>query len=133
MFVRFVVPSRIHAESQVAMGAIALAYQLVDEEAIADADRGELARWLRWFEDHLPVPDRFNRTTSKGWYRRNTRGIAWLRATANEHIEAMRALGVVVTRCGFPVAELRADRVGYVTYEDATQVIAEPFRDTPTR
>jgi hypothetical protein len=31
------------------------------------------------------------------------------------------------------VVELRTERVGYVVYEDEAQVVAEPFRDTPTK
>ena len=86
-----------------------------------------------WFESLLPVPDRFNRTKSKGWYRRQTRGISWLRVTAVDHVASMKRLAEVVTQCGYQVAELRTDRVGYVTYEDEVQVVAEPFRETPTR
>jgi hypothetical protein len=76
------------------------------------------------------APDRFNRTTSTGWYRRETRGICWLRATASEHIQAFRALAAVLVRCGCQVRELRETRIGYVIYQDDVQVVAEPFRDT---
>lgn len=35
-----------------------------------------LSETLAWFEKNLKTPDRFNRTRSKGYYRRNTKGIA---------------------------------------------------------
>lgn len=132
-FVRFVVPAVIHDESQSAIGVIALAYKLVDAPDTANALRQELQELLTWFEAALAVPDRFNRTTSKGWYRRNTRGISWLRCSAAEHVAVMRRLADGVSRCGHTVAEIRADRVGYVIYEDDVQVVAEPFRDTRTQ
>jgi hypothetical protein len=31
---------------------------------------------------------------------------------------------------GIPVRMLKADRIGYVVYEDEYQVVAEPFADT---
>lgn len=39
----------------------------------------------------------------------------------------------VVARCGYEVSEVRETRVGYLTYEDEVQVVAEPFRDTRLR
>ena len=95
--------------------------------------RGQIAELIGWIEAQVPLPDRFNRTTSKGWYRRTPRGISWLRASASRHLDVFRALAALVTTCGCDVAELRETRVGYVAYEDDVQVVAEPFRDTRTR
>ena len=68
------------------IGVIAAAYELAHSSAHPDATVNELRRWLTWFETHLAVPDRFNRTKSKSWYRRDTHGISWLRAGATEHV-----------------------------------------------
>jgi hypothetical protein len=131
--VRFVVPAVIHDESQNAVGVITLAYELVDAPDTSGDVRQDLQKLLTWFEAALAVPDRFNRTKSKGWYRRKTRGISWLRCSAEEHVAAMRRLADAVSRCGHTVAEVRSDRPGYVIYEDDVQVVAEPFRDTRTK
>jgi hypothetical protein len=131
--VRFVVPTWTHRESQVPIGVIGAAYELLRQDSLNHELRNELERWIGWFEENLTVPDRFNRTRSKGWYRRETRGISWLRTTAADHLAAMADLAACITRCGHATAEVRAERVGYVVYEDDVQVIAEPFRDTPTR
>jgi hypothetical protein len=127
---RFIVAGQVHRESQTAIGIVAVAYERAGSDEVSEAVRADLRRWLTWIEQHLDVPDRFNRTTSKGWYRRETRGICWLRTTASEHIMAFRALADVLVRCGCQVSELRETRVGYVIYEDDVQVVAEPFRDT---
>jgi hypothetical protein len=132
-FVRFVVPGVIHDESQTAVGVVTLAYELVDAADTPKDLRQDLHELLTWFETALAVPDRFNRTKSKGWYRRKTRGISWLRCSAEEHVAVMRRLADAVSKCGHTVAEIRADRVGYVIYEDEVQVVAEPFRDTRTK
>ena len=39
---------------------------------------------------------------------------------------------MILEQYGHPVVMLSEPRVGYVTYEDAFQVIAEPFSDTQT-
>jgi transcriptional regulator with XRE-family HTH domain len=80
-FVRYVVPSWTHRESQAPIGVIGAAYELLDQDTLIAELHGEVERSIRWIEDHLATPDRFNRTKSKGWYRRETRGIAWLRAS----------------------------------------------------
>jgi hypothetical protein len=131
--VRFVVPSRIHPESQTAIGVVAMAYELCDSTEVNPELQAELSRLLTWIEDNIDAPERFNRTKSKGWYRRETRGISWLRASAGEHVDAFRSLANVVARCGYDVSEIRETRVGYLTYEDDVQVVAEPFRDTRRR
>lgn len=109
------------------------AYELVRQDTVSDELRRELEHWIEWFEQNLAVPDRFNRTKSKGWYRRDARGISWLRTTAADHLAAMADLAACIAKCGHATIELRTERVGYVVYEDELQVVAEPFRDTPTR
>jgi len=87
---------------------------------------------LTWFAQHLETPSRFNRTKSKGYYRRNTRGIAWFKDSATEHLARMQEIRRVLEQHGHVVEMISEARVGYVVYEDAFQVIAEPFSDTRT-
>ena len=91
-----------------------------------------MAEHLGWFEKNLQAPARFNRTKSKGFYRRNTRGIAWFKDTATEHLARIHAIKDILERYGHPVVLLSEARVGYVIYDDAFQVVAEPFADTQT-
>jgi len=129
--VRFVV-SQTHAESGVEGGLFGAAYALRDAEDVSQEHRQELSELLLWFEKHLPTPNRFNRTSSKGYYRRNQKGIAWFRDTAEGHLSRMHELKRIAEANGHSVALIREDRVGYVVYEDDVQVIAEPFADTRT-
>ena len=93
-FIRFVI-SRPDPDSGVAQGVFAIAYQLRDSSDIGPADRETLLRNLKWFEDNLQTPSRFNRTKSKGFYRRQARGIAWFRDTATEHLARMHLIKCV--------------------------------------
>ena len=88
---------------------------------------------LAWFEKHVTVPERFNRSKSKGYYRRKSRGVAWFRDSATECISRMHELKRIVECSGCPVDIVREERVGYIVYEDEWQVIAEPFSETRTR
>jgi hypothetical protein len=130
-FIRFVLARR-HSDSGLEDGAFGLAYELRDSPDVETADRDLLAETLTWFETNLETPTRFNRTKSKGFYRRNTRGIAWFKDSATEHLARMHQIKMVLEQYGHPVVMLSEPRVGYVTYEDAFQVIAEPFSDTQT-
>lgn len=130
-FVRFVLSTR-HPESGVGDGAFGLAYELRDSSRVDEEDRKLLAEMLAWFEKCLPTPDRFNRTTSRGFDRRRTRGIAWFKDSANECVARMHRIKSILEKYGHSVTMLTETRVGYVTYEDDVQVIAEPFSDTET-
>jgi len=129
--IRFVVARR-HPDSGVEDGTFALAYTLRDSARVEAADRDLLAANLAWFEKNLQLPRRFNRTRSKGFYRRRTRGIAWFKDTAIEHLTRMHQIKGVLEQYGYPVVMISETRVGYVIYDDEFQVVAEPFSDTQT-
>jgi hypothetical protein len=131
-FLRFVV-ARLDPNSGAKQGVFAVAYGLRDSPSVEAGDREMLAENLRWFEEHLETPNRFNRTTSKGFYRRNTRGIAWFKDTATEHLRRMHQIVAVLERYGHHVEIVAESKVGYVVYDDPIQVVAEPFGDTRTR
>lgn len=130
-FLRFIVTG-LHPESGVEDGLFRLAYKMRDDPAVGEADRKTLSETLEWFEKNLETPHRFNRTRSKGYYRRNTKGIAWFRDTASECVSRMHIIKQVLEAHGHGITVLRETRVGYVVYEDADQIIAEPFSDTRT-
>lgn len=130
-FIRFVT-SRRHPDSGVEDGIFAAAYRLLKAGELTQADREVLRQNLAWFEAHLPTPSRFNRTTSKGSYRRNAKGISWFKDTATECLQRMHALKELLEAHGHPVSIVREDRVGYIVHEDDFQVTAEPFSDTRT-
>jgi hypothetical protein len=89
------------------------AYELRDAPHVDAADRSVLAENLKWFEKNLETPSRVNRTKSKGFYRRKTRGIAWFKDAATEHLARMHQIKTVLEQYGHPVvmlSEPRSDR-----------------------
>jgi len=87
---------------------------------------------LNWFRNNLPVPTRFNRSRSKGYYRRGTKGISWFKDSAAECLARMHVLRQIAETHGQPITVVTEDRVGYIVDEDDVQVVAEPFADTRT-
>lgn len=130
-FIRFVLAKR-HPDSGVEDGTFTLAYELRDSPHVDAADRDLLAENLAWFEKNLETPTRFNRTKSKGFYRRKARGIAWFKDTPTEHLARMHQIKAVIERYGHSVVMLSEARIGYVIHDDEFQVVAEPFSDTQT-
>jgi hypothetical protein len=118
-----------HPDTAVEEGIFGAAYRLRDALHTLHHDRLELKDLLSWFEANLAQPQRFNRTKSKGYYRRNTAGVSWFKSTAAEHIDRIRSITAILEQYGFAVSQISTDRPGYVVFEDDNQVVAEPFRE----
>jgi hypothetical protein len=69
-------------------------------------------------------------TCYRQFYRKKSAAISWFKDTAHEHLARVRELVVILEHHGVPVRMLKADRVGYVVYEDEFQIVAQPFADT---
>ena len=108
--IRFVV-AELNPESGVEDGIFGLAYELRDSPEVDISDRDLLAQNLAWFEKNLETPSRFNRTKSKGFYRRNTRGIAWFKDGATEHLARMHKIKRVLEQYGHPVVMVSESRL----------------------
>jgi hypothetical protein len=127
MLLRFVL-QRSHPDTAVEEGVFGAAYELRDGTLISVSDRGSLEGLLGWFDANLGKPQRLNSTKSRGYYRRRTAGISWLKPTASEHIAKMRALIAILEKNDYQVSQITTNRPGYVVFEDEHQVVAEPFR-----
>jgi hypothetical protein len=120
---------RSHPDTGVDEGIFHAAYDLRDDALTSISDRRLLEDLLSWFEANLAEPARLNRTSSKGYYRRRTKGVSWLKSTATEHIAKMRELAAILEENGYAVSQVTGRKPGYVVFEDDHQVVAEPFRD----
>jgi hypothetical protein len=96
---------------------------------MTSADMESLADLLLWFDCNIEEPDRFNRTKSKGWQRRNSKGLSWFRTNAGEQISKAHWIVALLRKYGHEVEEVRTNRPGFVVYTDEHQVVAEPFSD----
>ena len=128
MYLRFVVP-RKHLDSGVRAGIFGAAYAVQRGSDLSPHEREELDGLLGWFNDNLELPFRFNRTKSKGYVSRATKGISWFKASAEEHVTKMHRLAAILEDQGHHVSLIKTTNPGYLVYEDEHQVVAEPFKD----
>ena len=108
--------SQRHPDSGVNDGLFGVAYTIRDRANTSTEHQRLLTDLLTWFTTHLTVPDRFNRSSSKGYYRRNSKGIAWFRDTAVEHISRMHELRRIAEANGYEVSVIAEERIGYIVY-----------------
>lgn len=126
MYLRFVTAA-IDPQSGARLGVFQAAFDLRRAGALEPWEEEQLAALLEWFDAHLDRPLRLRRSRR---VHATDRAICWFKADARVHIVQMRALGALLDEHGVHVRVLRTDRPGYVVYEDAFQVAAEPFADS---
>ena len=125
MYLRFVVDD-IDEDSERALGVFHAVWNLRDEGKLYahEEEQHDSTRW--WF--HEKRPTRF--TASKPpFYRKKSKAISWFKDSATEHLARVCEFVAILETHGVPVRMLKAQRVGYVVYEDKYQVVAEPFAD----
>jgi len=127
MYLRFVVAD-IDEDSGKELGVFHAIRELRDAGKLHphEGEQHDLIR--KWFNENLEKPTRF--TASKPpFYRKQPKAISWFKDNAHEHIAHVRSLVTILQNHGVSVQMLKTERVGYVAYEDAHQIVAEPFAD----
>jgi hypothetical protein len=125
--IRFVTTSR-HPPYGHRTGIFKTAYALWRESKLSQPDAKELRALLDWFSDNLAIPQRFAASRNP---RAQGTEISWVRASAHQHVSRLQRLAALIETAGIVLEELRTTRPGYVLYQDAHQVVALPFADTP--
>jgi hypothetical protein len=132
MYVRFVGHVKDDTSGQPA-GIFQLAEQLLDDNQIDADEHAELRALIKWFENNLPAPTRLSpyrggwrRGYRDSWHRRRL-AICWFKPEAQEHVERGWQMARILERHGVAIEMVRTRKPGYVTYEDAWQVVAMPF------
>lgn len=129
-YLRFVRPNTIENLGS-REGFFCAAYELRSALSLEDYTSEQLEDHLSWFRQNLTIPDKFNRSKSKGSRGRKTAGLSWFKEDASEAVRRSFELINLLQENGYPIEVIRTERVGYVVYEDDQQVVAEPFSDTP--
>jgi hypothetical protein len=125
MYLRFVVAD-IDEDSGKELGVFQAVFNLRYDGKLYPHEEEQHDLIREWFNNNLEKPTRF--TASKPpFYRRQPKAISWFKDNAHEHIARVRELVTILQHHGVVVQMLKTDRVGYVVYEDAYQIVAEPF------
>ena len=128
MLLRFVISER-DPRTGMPTGLLTVAYRLLRTDNLVASDDEALGCQLRWLEQHLPEPERFARKRNVS--HKYTHGVSWLKPEAGEALRRFHAIADVLRCNDLPVEILHTERPGYVVYQDAWQVVAEPFHGDP--
>lgn len=129
MFLRFVA-SKIDYVSGVEAGVFVAAYELYYSSRLPDYETEALRALLDWFNLNLEHPTRFSRS-KRHWGA--GKGVCWFKPTANAHLSKIHEMIFILENNGVLIRMIKANRVGYVVYEDEHQIVAEPFSDMSIR
>lgn len=124
MYVRFVIDA-IDGKSGVQLGIFQAMFKLWRSGKLSAQEESEWARLRGWLRIELEEPSRLTRSS-----RPNAPGkaVSWYKAGAKEHIAHARAVAQLLSQHDMQSHMVQTDRPGYVVYEDAYQIVAEPFR-----
>lgn len=129
MFIRFIC-AEVDRDSQVRAGIFTAAGRLRDSEGLPDYEFDALMSLAEWFNENLDKPTRFSRSKRA---EEKYRAVCWFKPTAREHIARAWELVWILERNDVLIDVVKAERVGYVVYEDDFQVAAEPYYETRFR
>ena len=96
------------------------------DASLPDYEYERLREIFDWFNENLEKPRRFSRSRRRnGKYR----AVCWFKSSAKRHLEKIRELIALLENNEVMVRMIKAEKVGYVVYEDEFQIVAEPFAD----
>lgn len=128
MYIRFAI-HKIDGESGRRQGLFQAMSDLEHSGLLLKHEQEQYDEAYEWFRHNLKKPRSFSRSSKP--HAKNV-ALSWFKDSAFEQIEKMRVLVQILVAHGIVVEVLRTERPGYIVYEDAYQVAAEPFKETIT-
>lgn len=123
MFIRLTI-TQPHPDSLQPQGLFAATYALMDADELSDREIELFDALLDWFGEHLPIPR--SRAITE-------RAIFWLKPDERECAQRMWDLAGLLKVHGRLVQLHKTHHPGYILFEDAYQVAAEPVVQQPRR
>jgi hypothetical protein len=127
VYLRFVAPD-IDKDSGTELGVFHAFGTLRSEGKLYPYEEEQHDRVRAWFNEHLAKPARLT-SSEPPFYRKQRKAISWFKDDAREHLAHIRSLVAILENHGVVVQMLKTERIGYITYEDEFQIVAEPFSD----
>lgn len=107
-------------------GIFALANGLAREGVLSDGDFQWWAAANAWYEQAYPDPSSVDpRVYDRALH---PQAQAWFKADADHLLARIPGYLALLNRYGVPWEEVRSSDPGQVLYEDAVQIVAEPYR-----
>ena len=128
MYVRFITPWwRLPRGAD--GGLFGPAYACARDAEVPAMLREALWAEIDWFEQNLPVPNRFWVKSRRRW---RADGLCWFVDDAREMIARAFALASLIGEAGVPARKVATRRPGTILYRDPWQIVAKPIAATPT-
>ncbi len=127
MYIRFVITD-LDTDSGKRQGVFQALFELRDDGELFDYEETRLQELTDWFNENLKEPTSLRRAANK--FHTVPRAISWFKDYASTHLSKMRELVAILEAHDIRVEMIQTDRPGYIVYEDAHQISAEPFKDT---
>ena len=121
MYIRFI-SGEIDPDSRLSAGLFCAAHDLRWSDGLPDYELDLLCELRDWFELHLQTP--FDYLPREPRY---DSAVCWFKSTANEHLARAWELVEILERNDILIWTIKAQRVGYIHYEDCFQVFARPY------
>jgi len=125
MYLRFAAHGARDRVTHQPRGLFQAGYRALHEATLPADELARLQATLTWFERRLACPKRFARSRKPG---AESKALSWFKPTAREHIAQARELVELLRRAEVEIVMSTTRTPGYIVYEDAHQVVAEPFR-----
>jgi hypothetical protein len=125
MYLRFAARGPLHEAARRPRGLFQVGYQVLREAPLGAEELARLQQTLFWFERRLAKPARFARSRKPG---AQSKALSWFKPTAREHIAQARELAELLREVDVDIVMSTTRTPGYIVYEDAHQIAAEPFR-----
>jgi hypothetical protein len=127
VYVRFVTPWRRLPRGH-DCGLFGPAYACARNREVPAVLREALRAEIDWFEQYLPVPNRFWIKSRRRW---RADGICWFADDAREMIGRAFVLAALIHEAGVPARKVATRRPGTILYRDPWQIVAKPEGAAP--
>ena len=127
MYIRFVI-QRTDRDSNQRQGFFQAMAEFEDKSELFDHEQELYKEIYKWFQKNLRRPRRFTRSSKP---HAKKVAISWFKESATEHIRRMREIAAILEHHNIHTEMISSSRPGYIVYEDAYQIAAEPYADSP--
>jgi hypothetical protein len=128
MYVRIII-QRTDNNSNQRQGFFQAMAELKAKRELSSHEEAHYSDIYKWFQKNLRRPRSFTRSSKP---HAKKVAISWFKESATDHIDKMREVAGILGGHGIHTEMIVSSRPGYIVYEDAYQIAAEPYADTRT-
>ena len=127
MYIRYIVKYFNRQSGREETGIFRAADYVRDFSEIGAAEKENLQKLIKWFDENLPVPEFYDDPAKRS---EEQHTYFWFKISATEFLDQMNFLTSILERNGVKVEKLFTEKVpGELVFEDYCQIAVVPFED----